>query len=587
MKRIIALITVLLILVAVFGGCGGSGDTSSSGSNATGNNNVSIPNTNPNVSGPVVTINFGNDGFSIVRPSEGDYAKLATKIFKQIKDVAKGKITNSDDSTEVKAKEVLVGKTNRPETQAAKDMLLSFGGGRYNDYIICCVNGKVVVYGCSDESLALAVDKFVADFCSTGKISSDALVTKMDKGDAMSINGNSIGAYTLVLPRYNISYYVVERVNEFRDAIYNKTGFKLDVIRDNVAAVNDKEIVIGNCNRDGVTAVKDYETYSISSIGNTVYLNGGRNYSNAYAVTRFLELIETENNLTVKAESDKYDTSVGEYKLVWTDEFESFNTDVWQTRNRAETYQGSWYGMTTWRSNKEENLRVEAGNVIHAASYDDKNFYGTWMDTASSIQFIGGFFEMSSMLADGAGLWHCFWVFGDVGNDEYMELDIMECPSYADYYMNVIHEYTKQGTGVKDNSVIWNMVLRENKVYSFEDYWKGPYKDREFENSMSQQFHNISCDWGEEDIVFYLDGYETTRYHYAGTETEYLYKTKQHHLILSLSVGANKENEEEDDGYGNMAPDLDADYWYNGKNEWTIDYVQIFQKAGQSITFLK
>jgi hypothetical protein len=54
-----------------------------------------------------------------------------------------------------------------------------------------------------------------------------------------------------------------------------------------------------------------------------------------------------------------------------------------------------------------------------------------------------------------------------------------------------------------------------------------------------------------------------------------------------MAVGSNKANNPDDvsnDGVSGTAgvkrPILEADYWYNGKNIWTIDYVNLFQKDG-------
>ena len=95
-------------------------------------------------------------------------------------------------------------------------------------------------------------------------------------------------------------------------------------------------------------------------------------------------------------------------------------------------------------------------------------------------------------------------------------------------------------------------------------------------------FHTHAVQWDEESVVMYRDGHETLRLNYKGTENEHLYKNP-HYIILSMAVGSNKSKYDDDvsnDDISIKRPILDADYWHNGKNVWTIDYVNLFQKEG-------
>lgn len=573
-KKIVALITVIFVLITAFCGCGADGqETSSNASNI-----------------KPVEINFSTAGYSIVRSANNSTsAAYGTRIYKAIKDATGQTLKNVDDTAKVNASgEIIIGNTTRPQSQKALDMLLEKGTGRASEYIICYIDSAIVIQSVTEDALAPAVDYFVKNYCNTCKIMTDLCYVQVDNGDYanMTVGTANIGKYKIVLPQYNISHYVVRRAEELQEYVYQNTGYLLPIIRDNIAAKNDCEIIIDNCKRDGVTAQSNLDEYTISFNGNTVYINGGRNYSTAYAIQLFIEDLKKDNNVATTKVTGNFDgrTMVynNDYRLVWTDEFETLDTTFWNTKNGVQPYYGNWYGMGTARSTAPENLRVENGKLLCTATYDDQNFYGVWLDSSKSLRFTQGYMEMSAIIADGDGIWHDFWAYGDLpGQTDYMELDIMECWSGANYYTAVVHSFYNDANGKRQD-----VTNEEN--YVFKDYmveeWKEFDTSHRYVNmdSMHDEFHNFAAEWTDHDVTYYRDGVEVLHYDFSDYDHKQGFENP-HYFVLSMLVGSNQHDYTEEQGRASVIknPLLDADYWTNGDATWTLEYVQLFQKDGQ------
>ncbi len=426
--------------------------------------------------------------------------------------------------------------------------------------------------------------------------SSSSNITTVSKDDQTSTNvsvnmpstteqvfpltAENIEQYKIVLPNFNISYLVVRKVNQLCDLIFEVTGKRLSVVRDDEVG-GDYEIIIGDCNREGVSPVADYEKYEIRNNGKTLYVNGGRNYSVAYAVDRLIEDIRDNNKLDGKNESGTYDNTM-DYRLVWTDEFNTLDLNTWTAVNEVQPHYGNFYGMGTARSTDPENFGVKDGKMYHAATYDAENFYGTYATTKNSVNFTYGYMEISSSLADGDGIWHAFWTWSDAR--DHLEFDIMECWSGAHYYVGYLHEFVDaqqvyiNGKGNEDphSYVMRDKVVEHNAFYTGGD--KAPYWDKSV--TMHEDMHTFSCEWTETDVSYFRDGERVFNYVYAGTENAYLY-SKPHYFILSMLVGSNyRDYDDDEEPYGTKRPKLEGEYWDNGRNTWTIEYLQLFQKDG-------
>ena len=172
MKKIITLLLVCLLVVLpvlAFTAC----DSSSDPSGDTPGNTPSDP-ANPETPGgqdtptePVKTVTIVENGVCAYRIIISDFAKDAVK--KQAAALRKGieLVTGvkpefetdwADQNNNANIKEILVGKTNRPESS---DVINSLGG---KEYAIVNNGNKIVIAGATDELLTLAVADFLATY---------------------------------------------------------------------------------------------------------------------------------------------------------------------------------------------------------------------------------------------------------------------------------------------------------------------------------------------------------------------------------------------------------------------------------------
>lgn len=562
MKRFLALILVMLVAIGLFCGCGGSDENPSDTVQTEG------------------IVNFAEKGFSIVRPEGDDIIfGFATKIFKAVKEKTGKTLQNTDDAYEENPNgEILIGFTNREESSLIFDHIIEKGTGHESEYGIAYINGKIVINAFSSAGLEAAVNKFIADYCQTGKIDAAEKYVYCQEGEqgGYRINGLRAACYRIVIPNFNHSYIVTRKIEELCELL-KTDGAVPDVITDDVSALNGYEIVIGDCNRDGVKTIAEHEKYEIVNSGRTVYINGGRNYSVAYAVDLLIKQLKQSKEITVENKSGTYENKL-DYRLVWTDEFDTLDLNTWNAVNEVQPYYGSFYGKGTARSTDPANFGVKDGKMYHTATYDDENFYGTYATTANSVKFTYGYTEISSSLADGDGIWHAFWTWSNA--KEHIEFDIMECWSGADYYVSYVHEFLggkhvlMYGEGTEDPHIF----VKRDGFYEHEVYWKDICLDRS--TNMHDQMHTFGCEWTESDVKFMRDGEITMTYVYEGTENAFLYE-KPHYFILSMLVGSNMRNYPDDGNpVGQRRPKLDGEYWHNGRNTWTIEYLQLFQRDG-------
>ena len=575
MKEILSvMIVVLLIFISV--GC----SKSSSESSGSDESDVSI-------------LSFIEKEYTIIRPeNDSNIAQLAMKVFQAIKQSTGVRLVNTDDYNRVSDNgEILIGNTNRPESAEAYDRLLQLGTGRAAEYIICVINGNIVIQAMSYDALETAVDRFIADYCDECTVRTDLqyVFTDTEGYVDMSIGNTNIGNYTVVIPEYNLSYIVKMKIDEMLKEIYEKSGYMLNVVKDSSQNESECEIVIDNCNRNGVKSITERDSYEIRFEDEKVYINGGRNYSTAYAVELFFKNIVDDGSVNTENTAGKYteQSGDGEYRLVWNDDFDTLDTTKWRIKHgEGSASYGGWFGRSTFRS--ADNVSVDDSKLYITGTYDDSYFYGAWMDTSQALNFTYGYIEMSARAADGDGIWHDLWTWSD--EPDHLEFDIMECWGPGDAYVSVIHEFIVDDNNNRTDHTAKQVHVTKNKVYSSAEWW-GNRPEYKQDNSFWNEFHTYGCEWTEDKVTFFRDGEEMTSYAYTDAaereyDREYLYR-KPHYLILSMLVGSNYSNSSPEDITASswmQYPKLDADYWTNGRASFIVEYVQLYQKPGQYLS---
>lgn len=355
------------------------------------------------------TVSFSEGEIKIVRP-EGDEAciDLSKQLFGELKDKLGVSANCIDDSDSADGKEILVGKTNRIETEHALYLLNSLGDGYDDDFIICENGGKICVVGNSDESTAKAVECFVDNYLCLGEMEVNtyyADVLNASYTSTIKINGTKITSYncSIVTPLYNMSYITRIQLDKLTAALKTNTGYTFNEYTDEKApALNldgsiyeglvehtrygeqlpvnfaneddihnwekfyawytklsktktvydppgSYEIVIGDCNRIDCPKITDPYEYQIKVYGNRIFLNGGSPYATAMAVSEFTKMVNS-GSLTLTNDS-------------------SFTGDY---NNAISSYDRSSYYTLAWG---DDFNGTEIDEAKWKISYDDENVY--------------------------------------------------------------------------------------------------------------------------------------------------------------------------------------------------------------------
>lgn len=581
MKRTLSLIFVLAMCLTLFVGCGGE-DKKNDGGTANNSTNDGIFST-----ADVTYLDANGEAvYSIIRP-EGDetangYAVSLFKKFKQIGVNAKNISDTNSDGTD--AYEILVGKTNRPETKQAREYLIATSGGRVNDYIVCTIGKKIVVYGMNDDSLSEAVNYF-SDNCMKAegvKGGIKQIVATQGNFTDITINGTKLGNFVFVRQRYNESYLTQQQIESTNNVLTAKAGYCLEIVEDHKEA-NDCEIIIGNAARDGVTAVSNKDEYSIKIAGKKVYLNGGSPAARAMAVSEFEKMLLAGAVTDANGVTGSYNATITSYDkanyytTAWSDDFEEavgdHETGIDLTKWRFATDSSEGHnGRRSVRSQSAEHLLVGNGMLNFHAAYDDQNYYGFKLNTAGKMTFKYGILEMSAILPDSgtkSGFWISLWA----------NSSDPESPSAFFTEVNVVEMF---GNSASEASNLHGW-LRSNMGEYYRDYWEpqgvathwsldGSFSgDKRYEcqgSKFNNELHTFTYIWEDDLCAFACDG--NLYFSLNPNDKELWAETFNQPIYLILSMAT---------GFAQQAscPADDDPVWQNSNN-FQIDYVHIYQK---------
>jgi beta-glucanase (GH16 family) len=129
--------------------------------------------------------------------------------------------------------------------------------------------------------------------------------------------------------------------------------------------------------------------------------------------------------------SSSSDAPAGDWKLVWSDEFNGSSVD--KTKWAFDT--GSDFGtqQQDYDTSRPDNVTLTDGNLVITArseAYQGSSFTSGRIESSASFTRTYGRFEARIQLPQGQGIWPAFWLLGanytDVGWPDCGEIDIME-----------------------------------------------------------------------------------------------------------------------------------------------------------------
>ena len=259
MKRVISLCLILVLSLCLLAGCGGKNDKNDGATNTQFSTE---------------TVNYvdenGESVYTFVRAESmsADATAKALSLFSALKkDLGLKGIKNIADTASdgIDKYEILVGNTNRTESVQALEHLRSLNNRRSHDFIIVTIGKKIVINAFTDEAVMKAVDYFIANYIKA-KVEGGIEYTNLTAGEYadVKINGAHISQFKIVKPHYNSSYLTQIQINALIDDADKTYAYLVDCVDDKTAE-GEYEIVVDNCNRQGVIEPDDSPAWTESN----------------------------------------------------------------------------------------------------------------------------------------------------------------------------------------------------------------------------------------------------------------------------------------------------------------------------------
>lgn len=564
---------IVCFVCCVFAGCGKDAKKTESG---TDTNDIEP------VSGDMFTkdkVDFLNaDGsavYNIVKPypcTEAEGTAAAT-LFKQMKSVlgVSGK-NNNDEEDGTDKYEILVGRTNRPESDKAFNYISTNGGMRKDDFVIGSIGKKIVIVGVTDDSITAATDYFINNFLKKEGIEGGIFhenYTDTANLPERKIGGIAVGHFKIVRPHYNSSYITQMEIEKLVAGVKDQLGYVLPIVEDAYEEPGKYEIIVGNTNRDGVKGISDRDAFEIRIEGTKVYLNGGHNYSTAAAVTEFTKLIIADDLNDGKSVTGSYSAVVASYDKstyytpTWYDDFDGTEVDskLWYAVKPGENDSKGQNGKTSVRSVDPDITYVRDGFYQVHPTQNDTTYYGGMIRTNETMKYRYGYVEISEKIPNAPGFWTSLWAYGH-------DADMILEPEID------INESFGNGNVVAANCHTWPSTVGAKAGYQHTSLDGDKYGDKKRRYSLDNKsfnddFHTFGFLWDETHMAFLCDG--EIYFDYDTTTTPEDVECFNHSLSFMISMAV---------GFANNGEDINkatADDWQSDKCALIVDHFYVYQ----------
>ncbi|MBR1807964.1 MAG: glycoside hydrolase family 16 protein [Paludibacteraceae bacterium] len=266
-------------------------------------------------------------------------------------------------------------------------------------------------------------------------------------------------------------------------------------------------------------------------------------------------------------------TPTGEYRLVWSDEFNGtqIDRDIWNIE-----VNGNGGGNNELQYYCEKGVSVADGCLVLTAtkeSYSGKTCTSGRVNTQGKVYFTYGKVEARIKMPSTAnGLWPAFWMMGnDITSADWPacgETDIVEMGN-----VNGINRGTQDR--YFNGAFHWGTRWDDHRQYA-QDY-TASYSVQDGE------FHIFTCIWTADEIAMYLDNATNPYCRMSIPKTTSdktapgYYFHKPNHILLNLAVGGNFPSIWDINGITALAA---------GPRSMYIDYVRVYQKGDTGETLV-
>jgi len=321
-------LSMLLSLTAVFAGCGGGEVEETQPEDTTALDTTAEATTALQEEPATAVLLADLSKYSIVRPTNvsSDLLEKINNLYQKIKAI--DSVNYKDDfykegipAYEIGEYEILVGKTNRPETESFLSDL------KYKDFGFTLIGKKIVIAGHSDEATINAIDEFISTVLRSQDKEEGVFYSKeYDFLKRVNYNVTSFSIDNTAISEYRVVYPKISSNSEkiaaqlIADAISSTSGFVIEVVHDGNEPIAN-EILVGATNRNTEAEIKamserlsstealikyDGKTINVFGVTSTAILLAANEFSSKFKDEKTETL-----NLTLESEFlCKYDDSI-------------------------------------------------------------------------------------------------------------------------------------------------------------------------------------------------------------------------------------------------------------------------------------
>lgn len=413
--------------------------------------------------------------------------------------------------------EILIGATNRKESEEALNKLKKNRKTNKDDWIITVIDKKICIAAVDDVWLPKAIRYFTETFTYNLKDFSKLkkgftyLFEARFPGKGMTIGGVSAENYIFVASKEKSRVWAIH-MEELALNMQNDYGYTTGIFKDTLKAEQEYEILVGDTNRLKQEKLPEKE-FKITLDGKKLLINGGSNEAIAAAFRYLISLQEKsieEGKVfaidTGFAYSGKVEGNTG-YHMAWNDEFNGNKLDrtIWRNYNSEK---GDATGKTSMGGilykPDTRDCYVENGDfVLPVFRLNHTDFQQAGTNTADTLAARYGIIEIRAKVAPepiATEFWTGFPNFKLDGNGKRssfpdfglpsMELDIIENFSSVKSYAANVHGWWNGGHVSLDGS----KYAKAKKYVWTED------------GDMSQDYHIYGVEWTPDKIDFTFDG---------------------------------------------------------------------------------
>ncbi len=413
--------------------------------------------------------------------------------------------------------EILIGATNRKESEEALNKLKKNRKTNKDDWIITVIDKKICIAAVDDVWLPKAIRYFTETFTYNLKDFSKLrkgftyLFEAKFPGKGMTIGGVSAENYIFVASKEKSRVWAIH-MEELALNMQNDYGYTTGIFKDTLKAEQEYEILVGDTNRLKQEKLPEKE-FKITLDGKKLLINGGSNEAIAAAFRYLISLQEKsieEGKVfaidTGFAYSGKVEGNTG-YHMAWNDEFNGNKLDrtIWRNYNSEKgdaTGETSMGGILYKPDTRD--CYVENGDfVLPVFRLNHTDFQQAGTNTADTLAARYGIIEIRAKVAP-EPIATEFWTgfpnfkldsngkrssFPDFGLPS-MELDIIENFSSVKSYATNVHGWWNGGHVSLDGS-----KYAKAKKYAWTE-----------DGDMSQDYHIYGVEWTPDKIDFTFDG---------------------------------------------------------------------------------